>query len=417
MHELCGSLLGLKGSRPSCIYMMTESITRSPYPFTKYGATHDGEIFRLEPFKSLGGHQNQAGYVVYGLTSDTGHTANVRGHRFVYECFYPDFDKSLIVDHDNQVRCDNRIDNLQAMTTEEHNAKTLRQNPQMIIKRAETMSKAVVQEFVGCGKKIEYVSLTLASQSAGVHACTLSNVLYGDGVLHGDDTTIWSWKEQDIPGERWYKISHDAKEDWHPMGIRGLLGLDVSDQGRVKLRGRYTYGSLNDFGTLVIGYNGHLTQVHQAVCLAFHGPPPEFGLHVKHINGDALDNTPDNLRWSTSCGDPPTCWCSRPGWDDTSKKAFLMKMANDFLLLIGMGDEDKRYQVHISAVKQALETLALSHQRVVDIYEIGSDDYNPYKVAKNMCSSIGVGVKRRDRKCKRSAFHILVFTPPNVSSV
>ena len=61
------------------------------------------------------------------------------------------------------------------------------------------------------------------------------------------------------------------------MGIRGLVGLVVSDQGRVKLCGHYTYGTLNGFGRLVICYNGHLTPVHEAVCLAFHGPPPKLG--------------------------------------------------------------------------------------------------------------------------------------------
>ena len=43
------------------LYIMTESVKRCSYQFTKYGASHVREIFPLEPFKGLGGHQNQAG--------------------------------------------------------------------------------------------------------------------------------------------------------------------------------------------------------------------------------------------------------------------------------------------------------------------------------------------------------------------
>ena len=64
------------------LYIMTENVKRSPYPFTKYGANHADEIFRWEPFKNLDGHQNQAGYVVYGLTPDTGGEDAISGTPF-----------------------------------------------------------------------------------------------------------------------------------------------------------------------------------------------------------------------------------------------------------------------------------------------------------------------------------------------
>ena len=40
-------------------------------------------------------------------------------------------------------------------------------------------------------------------------------------------------------------------------------------------------------------------KVHRAVCEAFHGPAPFDGAVVIHIDEDAHNNCPDNLKWGT----------------------------------------------------------------------------------------------------------------------
>jgi hypothetical protein len=40
-------------------------------------------------------------------------------------------------------------------------------------------------------------------------------------------------------------------------------------------------------------------KVHQAVCEAFHGPAPFETAVVLHLDEDALNNRPDNLKWGT----------------------------------------------------------------------------------------------------------------------
>ena len=40
-------------------------------------------------------------------------------------------------------------------------------------------------------------------------------------------------------------------------------------------------------------------KIHRAVCEAFHGAPPSESSVVIHVNEDAHDNRPENLRWGT----------------------------------------------------------------------------------------------------------------------
>lgn len=39
--------------------------------------------------------------------------------------------------------------------------------------------------------------------------------------------------------------------------------------------------------------------IHRVVCLAYHGEPPEAGMHAAHIDGVKLHNVPENVRWAT----------------------------------------------------------------------------------------------------------------------
>ena len=46
-------------------------------------------------------------------------------------------------------------------------------------------------------------------------------------------------------------------------------------------------------------YRGKNYKMHRIICKAFHGPPPEGKNVVIHINENALDNRPENLKWGT----------------------------------------------------------------------------------------------------------------------
>jgi hypothetical protein len=106
----------------------------------------------------------------------------------------------------------------------------------------------------------------------------------------------------------------NAPEEWRP--IAGFPDYLVSDLGRVVSRRPHARARVKDCPPreLAGGQNGQgyryvkvsrdgefsvKRYVHHLVAEAFHGPRPE-GLHVRHIDGDSLNNAADNLRYGTA---------------------------------------------------------------------------------------------------------------------
>lgn len=70
-------------------------------------------------------------------------------------------------------------------------------------------------------------------------------------------------------------------------------------------------------------------KVHQLVCEAFHGPKPFPEAVVIHLDEDALNNRPENLKWGTqkeNLNMPKfKAWLSSPERNDNIRAAKLLK--------------------------------------------------------------------------------------------
>lgn len=111
------------------------------------------------------------------------------------------------------------------------------------------------------------------------------------------------------------EIQH-TPEQWRPViGHEGAY--EASDHGRVRSIDRYVQYELQSGTVVRARRNGRILRpgtkksghqyvsladtthsVHVIVLTAFAGPCPP-GMECRHINGNASDNRPENLRWGT----------------------------------------------------------------------------------------------------------------------
>ena len=86
--------------------------------YDKYEGNRMGVIRHVKHKKSIGNLNN---YGYYRITvRDNGKSKNVKSHRFIYECFHGVITDKRVVDHINNIKSDNRLDNLQIVTQSEN---------------------------------------------------------------------------------------------------------------------------------------------------------------------------------------------------------------------------------------------------------------------------------------------------------
>lgn len=82
--------------------------------YTAYGADKAGNIYNKHN-KKLSLHDNGNGYLYVGLSCDSKHH-NIRASRFIYECFNGIVEKYKIIDHIDNNKLNNKLENLQMIT-------------------------------------------------------------------------------------------------------------------------------------------------------------------------------------------------------------------------------------------------------------------------------------------------------------
>jgi len=89
--------------------------------YDKYEANRNGIIRNIKRKKPVGCLNNH-GYYRFTIR-DNGKSKNVKSQRFIYECFHGVITDKRVVDHINNIRTDNRLDNLQLLTNSENTKK------------------------------------------------------------------------------------------------------------------------------------------------------------------------------------------------------------------------------------------------------------------------------------------------------
>lgn len=294
----------------------------------KYYGFNNGDIY------SLVSKQKLNGYIHNGYNKIFINKVNYCRHRFIYECFNGPIIYMDQIDHINNNKLDNSINNLQALNQKDHNKKTV--TDEIRIKQNISKSKLIVLEtFDNNGDIIEtniYNSLEL-SKKLNLHVSNIRefarfNKKYKNYKL--------SYKKEIKKNEIWKKINDEQ-----------FKGYEFSNMGRIKnTQNRITYGSNHTTGYMLINLNYKKYNVHYLICLAFHGKPN--GIYGKEISVDHIDqnkknNKSINLRWATLIEQANNTSKSKKIkaiYDDTDEEIGIYSSASDAKRKLNIGTSE-----------------------------------------------------------------------------
>ena len=128
--------------------------------FDNYLASKNGSIYSLKSKKILSKKRNNGnGYLIFYLYDEK---KNYYQHRFVYEVFNGLIPKCKQVDHHNQIRNDNRIENLQLLTPQQNQQKS--------------HNKPIISTNINTREERKFKSLKSAGEELDINSSFICNI-------------------------------------------------------------------------------------------------------------------------------------------------------------------------------------------------------------------------------------------------
>lgn len=152
-------------------YIIPDGV-KQHYRFKAYGADNKGIIYSLKYDRTIKKHVDKQGYE-YVCVRLEGKTHNLRVNIFVYECFNGEFEDDKIIDHIDNNKLNNSIENLQCITQSE-NIRKKYENGQ----RYNTKSRPVTA-IDKDGKRKDYKSIYAASKDVDVVCASIARCCLG----------------------------------------------------------------------------------------------------------------------------------------------------------------------------------------------------------------------------------------------
>ena len=157
------------------------------------------------------GNLEKSGYFRM-LVSDNGKRKHYLKHRFIYECFHgPITNVKLVVDHINNIKTDNRLDNLQIISQSENQ---LKEN----IKGEKRSHISVRATNLDTGLSTDYYSINDCARNLGIRHVSVRRVL--DGVIK---TTTSKLDKNKYVFEKIEKLEYKQKgKNRLPIRVRAI---------------------------------------------------------------------------------------------------------------------------------------------------------------------------------------------------
>ena len=294
--------------RDNLIKQVIEENRWYPHPIIlNYEGNSQGELRNTKTNRSIIGSIS-SGRRVLGQAYVNGQRKKLQYHRVLMECLYNtiiplEFD----IDHKDANPLNNKFNNLQILTRKEHGKKTSEQNPEKGKKSAVKTSYQIVRfRYNESDERINeklFVSMNEAMRITHTRWEAITRSIRYDV----PDSNGYYWANEfdnnDLPDEEWRQI---------PQCRNGIL---VSNKGRVWFKHRpnphKTFGSKTLEGYFTFSCDKRSIKVHQAVILAFTGPPPSDDHTVDHIDQNKENNCIENLRWASTSEQAKNRGCMR----------------------------------------------------------------------------------------------------------
>ena len=140
--------------------------------YDKYEANRLGVVRHVKHKKDLG-RLNNNGYLQIGVRDQCIRKA-YRKHRFIFECFHGKInDAKLVIDHINNIKTDNRLENLQLITQSQNIKKEHR--------KGEKLPPAIRVRAINTntGESSDYDSINKCGKRLYINVASISDVLKG----------------------------------------------------------------------------------------------------------------------------------------------------------------------------------------------------------------------------------------------
>lgn len=145
--------------------------------FSSYFINRCGKIYSLKLDRFMSPHKSRHGYLHTVLVDDYGVSKNCDVHRLVAKNFIPNPDNLLQVNHKDENKENNDINNLEWVSAKE-NINYGTRNNRVANKVSKSLSKPVIS-ISKCGVMRYFKSAKEAAETLGVYQTHISDVIYG----------------------------------------------------------------------------------------------------------------------------------------------------------------------------------------------------------------------------------------------
>lgn len=270
--------------------------------YTNYIGYKNGNMYNKNTKIFLKNKEKPSGYIENFINKK-----NLKRHRFILECFFQrTIDCKYDVDHIDNNKCNNFLDNLQILTKKEHGQKTRANSnqsykdvaintrkPLMKFKLNTNNKKIDVTKYKSLSNAVDEISKTSESEKRSIKG-------YISKAARGNLKTFLGFHWEYVIPKIDTKYKNEKWKSLTDVDFGKFKGCrtEISDFGRTRsASGVISFGVKQKSGYYSMCINCKRYYVHVIVAHAFIGQKPSEKHTVDHIDRNPSNNKIDNLRW------------------------------------------------------------------------------------------------------------------------